>query len=67
MKKHGMLLPIAAQERFSKTLGRFSGEVAQLVRVPPCHGGCCGFKSRLSRHFFCPDSKPQREGHVPDS
>ena len=52
MKKHGMLLPIAAQERFSKTLGRFSGEVAQLVRVPPCHGGCCGFKSRLSRHFY---------------
>ena len=23
-----------------------------MVRVPPCHGGCCGFKSRLSRHFF---------------
>ena len=29
-----------------------SGGVAQLVRVPPCHGGCCGFESRLSRHFF---------------
>ena len=29
-----------------------SGGVAQLVRVPPCHGGCCGFKSRLSRHYF---------------
>ena len=28
------------------------GGVAQLVRVPPCHGGCCGFESRLSRHFF---------------
>ena len=29
-----------------------SGGVAQLVRVPPCHGGCCGFESRFSRHFF---------------
>ena len=28
------------------------GGVAQLVRVPPCHGGCCGFEPRLSRHFF---------------
>ena len=28
------------------------GGVAQLVRVPPCHGGCCGFDPRLSRHFY---------------
>ena len=28
------------------------GVVAQLVRVPPCHGGCCGFESRQFRHFF---------------
>ena len=32
---------------------KWRGGVAQLVRVPPCHGGCCGFESRLSRHFFC--------------
>ncbi len=25
------------------------GIVAQLVRVPPCHGGCCEFESRQSR------------------
>ena len=31
---------------------KWRGGVAQLVRVPPCHGGCCGFESRLSRHFF---------------
>ena len=29
-----------------------SGGVAQLVRVPPCHGGCCGFESRQFRHFL---------------
>ena len=34
------------------------GGVAQLVRVPPCHGGCCGFDPRLSRHFFCLFSEP---------
>jgi hypothetical protein len=28
------------------------GVVAQLVRVPACHAGGCGFKSRLSRQFF---------------
>ena len=41
-------------ERWSRLqfLPHFSGGVAQLVRVPPCHGGCCGFKSRLSRHFY---------------
>ncbi len=39
---------------FLKTLSMFDGYggVAQLVRVPPCHGGCCGFEPRLSRHFF---------------
>ena len=31
---------------------KWRGGVAQLVRVPPCHGGCCGFESRLSRHFL---------------
>ena len=28
------------------------GGVAQLVRVPDCRSGCCGFESRRSRHFF---------------
>ena len=28
-----------------------SGIVAQLVRVPPCHGGSCEFESRQSRYF----------------
>ncbi len=22
-----------------------------MVRVPPCHGGCCGFEPRRSRHI----------------
>ena len=38
-----------------------SGGVAQLVRVPPCHGGCCGFKSRLSRHYFSKSIGPFRK------
>ncbi len=29
-----------------------NGGVAQLVRVPDCRSGCCGFESRRSRHFF---------------
>ena len=28
------------------------GVVAQLVRVPPCHGGCRGFESRQPRMIF---------------
>ncbi len=31
------------------TCGIMYAGVAQLVRAPPCHGGGCGFKSRLSR------------------
>lgn len=30
------------------------GALAQLVRAPPCHGGGCGFKSRLSRISLIP-------------
>ncbi len=29
----------------------FNGPMAQLVSVPPCHGGGCGFESRLDRHL----------------
>ena len=28
------------------------GPVAQLVRVPPCHGGGRGFESLLGRHIL---------------
>ncbi len=38
------------------------GEVTQLVRVPPCQGGGCEFKSRLS-HFLV-FSRPAANTHL---
>lgn len=28
-----------------------SAGIAQLARVPPCHGGCCGFESHYLLHI----------------
>jgi hypothetical protein len=42
---------IISQGRRCTSCCRHAG-VAQLVRAPPCHGGGCGFKSRLSRIVF---------------
>ena len=38
----------------------FFGGVAQLVRVPDCRSGCCGFESRRSRHSVSPDWRTRR-------
>lgn len=38
---------------------RNCGDVAQLVRVPACHAGGCGFKSRHPRHSSTPGISPE--------
>lgn len=38
------------RKKICSLLANFFGGVAQLVRVPDCRSGCCGFESRLSRH-----------------
>ena len=49
----GELLPLDKTPPLSTILINSSlGVVAQLVRVPPCHGGCRGFESRQPRIVF---------------
>ena len=41
---------VSEPEKINKMPSYSYASIAQLARVPPCHGGCCGFESHCSLH-----------------